>query len=185
MWDVTRCWPAFWVPQCSGILKPKCHNGRTTDPFCSIWRWSSSALELPIWFYYLLRLLQNYPGYIIMSNKGNYLMMDEEIIFQGTFFQLLDQWLLKTDTQTRLEREMQKKEKRKQAGIRYREATRKEGGLFNCSLGMAPQGPFSEKEQWIRNDTKTVPGPWKSGRLTVSTLCWGKNPHSLNLALLD
>lgn len=61
---------------------------------------------------------------------------------------------------------------------------KKGGGSFNCSLGMAPQGPFSEKaSQRIRNDTNTVPGPWKSGRLTVSTLCWGKNPHPLHFAV--
>lgn len=161
MWDVTRCWPAFWVPQCSGILKPKCHNGRTTDPFCSIWRWSSSALELPIWFYYLLRLLQNYPGYIIMSNKGNYLMMDEEIIFQGTFFRLLNQWLLKTDTQTRLEREIQKKEKRKQAGIRYREATRKEGGggLLTAVLAWLLKGHFQRKNSESEMIPRLCQGP--------------------------
>lgn len=65
--------------QCLQCLKSKCHNGRTTEPFCSIWRWRISALELPIWFYYLLQLLLSYPGYIIMSNKRNYLIMDQEI----------------------------------------------------------------------------------------------------------
>lgn len=40
------------------------------------------------------------------------------------------------------------------------------GGLFDCSLGMAPPGPFSEKaSQWFKNYTSTVPAPWKTSKL--------------------
>ena len=54
-----------------------------------------------------------------------------------------------------------------------------EGVFLNRSLGMAPPGPFSEKaSQRIRNYTNTVPGPWKSGRLEVSTLFCGEKPTS-------
>lgn len=59
------------------------------------------------------------------------------------------------------------------------------GGSFNRSLGMAPPGPFSEKaSQRFRNYTNTVPGPWKSGRMELSTQFWGKkNPYKHSVQL--